>query len=178
MLTTWGLYLALPMGGTLFLDLGTLQFTCGSYFDILLSNHLVTRSMPIFMKSQMQMAGSETQRTAYFIGYLRNFAQAYIHPLSWPSLPHRTLDQLFLILMTLCLEPLGPKFSTVKTPRLSLQSGYCIWVYCYCFVLIVELLVSSSISGIIWYRWLWEWVSILRPMLDIYRDGLTGTSEA
>ena len=79
-----------------------------------------------FWDGQTQMVGSETQRVAYYIGYPQTVVQACIHLLSLQSLQHLILDQFLLILRTLPLEPLGPRFSAVHSLSLSFPQTPCL----------------------------------------------------
>ena len=121
----WCPLLALLMVSTLSLVLSTPQSMCGSYLHIRTSNNLplVTKSMLIFVCSQMKTVGSETQTVACYIVYLQIVLQACIQLLSWQSFQRLTLNQFLLILRTLSLEPLGPKFLTVQILRFSFRSS-------------------------------------------------------
>src|SRR5258706_255249 len=99
----------LPMGSALFLDLMATLPVWGSHFCA----PLVIRFMLLFVHDLTHRVGSEIQTAAYSIGYLWIVVEASIHPLSLQSLSYLIFDQFLLILKSLPLEPLGPRFSTV-----------------------------------------------------------------
>src|SRR5258706_55910 len=102
----------LPMGSTLFPGLMTALSACGSHFHV---NHppFVIQFAHNFFLSLTHRVGSEIQTAGYSIGYPLIVVVASIHPLSLRFLLHLIFGQFLLILRTLLLEPLGPKFSTV-----------------------------------------------------------------
>ena len=87
----------------------------------LLSNllPLVTKFSLIFVHCQTPRVGSETQKAVCYIGYHSTVAQACIHLLSSRSLERPTFDLFPLILTILSSEPIGPMFSIVYGPNLS-----------------------------------------------------------
>src|SRR5260221_151887 len=76
--------LTLLMGNTLFLYPMMKLSVCGAHPYMLPSilQPLLTERIPICMRSQTQMVGSETQRVDYCIGYPQTVAQPCIRMLS------------------------------------------------------------------------------------------------
>jgi hypothetical protein len=81
---------------------------------------------PFWQDGQTQRAGSETQWAAYSIGSPMTAVQAFIHPLFSQSLSHLLSGQFLFNLMSLPLEPLGHKFSTLHSASPSLFSTLCL----------------------------------------------------
>ena len=97
------LSLTLPM---LLSDQITILSACRNHFSM--NRPLVNRSILIFVHGLTHRVGSETQTVDYSIGHPQ---AAAIHPLKLQFL----IDQFLLILKTLRLGPLGPKFLIVHS---------------------------------------------------------------
>src|SRR5258706_9886304 len=117
------------MGGISYLDPMTLPSMCGTCHHTPRTNSppLVTQSILVCVHSPTQVGGSETQRMDYYIGYPQTVIQACIHLRSSRFPLHLTPDRFHSILRTFCLEPLGPKFSTMQ--NLELSFGLCTFVF-------------------------------------------------
>ena len=110
----------------LFPGLMTILSVCASHFHM---NHPLAIQFTLnFFRLLTHMGGSEIQTAAYSIGYPLIIVMASIHLLSLQSLLHLMFGRFLLILRTLPLEPLGPKFSTVHSAsRFFLVTFVLIW---------------------------------------------------
>src|SRR5258706_11325047 len=112
------------MSSTLFLDLMATPSVWWNHFRV---NYppLVIPFMLVYVHDLTHRVGSEIQTAAYSIGYLQTVVEACIHPLSLQSLSYLIFDQFLLILKSLPLEPLGPRFSAMHISRRSFLVTFC-----------------------------------------------------
>src|SRR5258706_13768772 len=98
-------------GNAMYLGLMTTLPMCAMHCHMFPPNPLVVQCVLISVQSPTRKVGSGTQRGAFYTGYNQTALQTCLCLFDCQSPGHPFIDPFVLILTTLLLEPLGPKFS-------------------------------------------------------------------